>query len=462
MSRKKGTRSLWRRAQGRLAALCLAVCVVAATAPGLFAEVGKAEAVYDKSVALVIGIEQYLMAPPVPGAVEEAKQVARVLRQLGFEEITELYSKAATSRRVHQVLADMLTKQAGRMGRMVVFFAGHTGIARDGKGRDVGYLVPVDVQLNNAGKSLSVETFKDFTRRSGFTHTVLIVDGPFRGWDAGALKPMGPQMNAETRTVQVIAAADKGEQSARTGGKTLFGQALITGLLGEADLDQNGWLTVSELGAYIKRQVDAASSGAQHVTSVRIEGNGDAVLLRKAARIPVHESASDAPSGREAAKAQYEQALALLQGGKYAEEALARLERAIQADPTFGPAYILKSYLRLEVLPQLDEALAAAEQAVKHAPEDSEAFYTLGLIQEKLGHHKEAEQAFLQAAKLNPDNPEVYFALGTLYADQLADHRKSIEAFRRYLELGGAHGRARAAVSQADEAGSRAPGSSEP
>jgi hypothetical protein len=37
-----------------------------------------------------------------------------------------------------------------------------------------------------------------------------------------------------------------------------------------------------------------------------------------------------------------------------------------------------------------------------------------------------------------------------LYADHLNDHPKSVEAFRRYLELGGTQARARAAVSHAD------------
>lgn len=464
MGRKAANRFLlWKTARARrVFPLLLVACGITASTSFLLAEVTQADAVQDKSIAVVIGIEQYMLAPPVSGAVEEAKQVARVLRQLGFEDVTELYGKEATSRRMHQVLADILAKQAGRMERMVVFFAGHTGITRDGRGRDVGYLVPVDVQVNNAGKSLSVDAFKEFTKRSGFVHTVLIIDGPFRGWDPATVKSPSPQTGPDTRTVQVIAAADKGEQSVRAGGKTLFGQALLTGLAGEADLDQNGWLTASELGAYIKRRVDAGSKGSQHVASVRLEGDGDAVLIRQHARIPVSDSTSETLNAREAARAQYEQALALLQGGKYAEEALTRLDRAIQYDPTFGPAYVLKSYLRLEVLPQLDEALAAGEQAVKHAPEDPESFYTLGLIHEKLGHHKEAEQAFLQAAKLDPDNQDVYLALGILYADQLADERKSIEAFRRYLQLGGAHGRARAAVSQADQAGSRAQGSAEP
>ena len=42
----------------------------------------------------------------------------------------------------------------------------------------------------------------------------------------------------------------------------------------------------------------------------------------------------------------------------------------------------------------------------------------------------------------------VYFSLGLLYADKLMDQSKSVEAFTRYLELGGSHARARTAVAQ--------------
>ena len=425
----------------------LLFCSSAASVPNLLAEVVKSEAFYDKSRALIIGIEHYTQAPSVPGAVEEAKQVAQVFRQLGFEEIIELYNNDATSRRLHQVLSDIFTRKVDRKGRVVVFFAGHTGITRDSKGRDVGYLVPADGQVNKVARSLTVETLKEFTRRSPSKHTLLIINAPVRAWEATALKPLSPEAETDTeaRAVQVIAKADKGEKTDKAGGKTLFVQALLNGLSGAGDLNQNGRLTASELGTYIQQQVDAVS--------LRLDGDGDTVVMIQARKaVPTLEPSAQTPKDREAAKSEYEQAVALLQGGKYAEEALARLNRAIEYDPSFTEAYLLKSYLRLEVLPQLDEALAAGQQAVKGAPDNPDAFYTLGLVHEKMGHYKEAEAAFVQAGKLNPENPEVYFSLGTLYEDQLNDTAKSVEAYRRYLQLGGGHARARAAVSQADQA----------
>jgi hypothetical protein len=47
---------------------------------------------------------------------------------------------------------------------------------------------------------------------------------------------------------------------------------------------------------------------------------------------------------------------------------------------------------------------------------------------------------------VNPNYVDVYFSLGILYADEMKDQSKSVEAFTHYLELGGDHARARAAV----------------
>jgi tetratricopeptide (TPR) repeat protein len=127
---------------------------------------------------------------------------------------------------------------------------------------------------------------------------------------------------------------------------------------------------------------------------------------------------------------------------------LERLEKALEYDPTFGDAYVLKSYVRLEILPNLEEALSAARLAVQYAPKNPDAQYTLGLIHEKRGQYAEAEYAMRKALVVNPNYTDVYFSLGILYADKMKDQSKSVEAFTRYLELGGNNARARAAVGQ--------------
>jgi tetratricopeptide (TPR) repeat protein len=420
---------------------------------------GKPEVLYYKSWAVIVGIENYLVAPKLPGAIEEAKTVAQALRQLGFEEVVELYDKDASFRRLQQTLTDFLPRKVGRQDRLILYFVGHTGISQDLGGKDLGYLVPWDAQLGSVSKSITFEQLKEFTRRTASKHTLLIFDAAVRGWEETAAQQLSlegrsaPEEDTEKRVVQVLTAADKGETLSQAQGKSAFVQFLLDGLKGRADQNKNGWLMASELGGYVKQQVEQTTQGKQHPLFSRLEGDGDTILVEGRKAAFVMGAGPQTPAERQkAAKTQYEQAFALLQAGKSADEALERLNKAIEYDPAFGDAYVLKSYVRFEVLPNLDEAMSAAKLAVQHAPNNPDSHYTLGLIQEKRGNYLEAERAMRDAVAVNPNYADVYLSLGELYADRIKDQPKAVEAFRRYLDLGGNNARARAAVEQAGPA----------
>ncbi len=421
--------------------------------PSTFAQLGKPEGLYYKSWAVVIGVENYLLAPKIPGAIEGAKAVAQSFRQLGFDEVVEIYEKDATFRHVQQTLTDFLPRKVGRQDRLVLYFVGHGGVTQDASGRDLGYLVPWDAQLGNVSKSVTFEQIKEFSRRIASKHTLMIFNAAVRGWEETAAQQLSlegrsaPEDDLERRVVQVLTAADKGEALAQVEGKSLFARVLVEALAGRADQNKNGWLMASELGGYVKQQVEQTTQGKQHPLFTRLEGDGDTILVegRRAAFILGAEPQSPAER-QQAARMQYEKAFAILQTGKSQEEALERLNKALEYDPTYGDAYVLKSYVRFEVLPDLDEAFAAAKLAVQHAPKNPDSHYTLGLIHEKRGQFTEAERAMRDALAVNPKYLDVHFSLGTLYADSMKDQKKSVEAFERYLELGGTHSRARNAV----------------
>ena len=419
------------------------------------AQLGMPEGLYYKSWAVVIGVENYLLAPKLPGAIDDAKAVAEAFRRLGFEEVVELYDKDASSRRLQQTLSDFLPRKVGRQDRLVIYFAGHAGIVQDGYGNDMGYLVPWDAQTNNVSKAITFEQLKEFWHRTASKHTVFLLDTAVRGWEASSTQALSlegrsaPEEDTEKRAVQVLTAANKGENPVRQQDRSLFVQTLIKAFSGDADMDKNGWLMASEVGRYVGKQISDLTKGSQHPQFAQLEGDGDTIIIegRKAAFRLGGEPQTPAER-QQAAKMQYEQAFTVLQTGKNAEEALERLNKALEYDPTFGDAYVLKSYVRLEVLPDLDEAIAAANAAVQYAPTNPDSQYTLGLIYEKRGQYAEAERAMREALVVNPGYVDVYFSLGTLYADEMKDQQKAVEAFERYLELGGNHRRAQEAVAQ--------------
>ncbi|MCC6140947.1 MAG: tetratricopeptide repeat protein [Nitrospira sp.] len=446
-----------RRLRASVLGLGLFVLAGLSGAPSASAQLGKPEGLYYKSWAIVVGVEHYLLAPPIPGAIQDAKTVAQAFRQMGFDEVVEVYDTDASFRRLQQLLSNMLPRKVGRMDRLVLFYVGHAGVTQDVDGKDLGYLVPSDAQVNNVAKSITFDQLKEVTRRLAAKHTLFILDTAVRGWEVTAPQQLSlegrlsPENDTERRAMQVITAGDKGEASKRVGDASVFVKTLLAGLQGAADLNKDGWLMASELGAYLEKDVSKATSGQQHPISARLDGDGDTVLIEGRKAAFVLGAGPQTPAERQqAARAQYDQAFVLLQEGTRAEEALERLNRSIELNPEFGDAYVLKSYIRLELLPNLDEALAAGRLAATHAATNPDSHYTLGLVYEKRGNFPEAEQAFLQALKVNAAYQDVYFSLGTLYADRLNDQAKSVEAFRRYVELGGTDSRARAAVSQAD------------
>jgi tetratricopeptide (TPR) repeat protein len=422
------------------------------------AQLGRPEGLYYKSWAVIVAVDDYLVAPKLSGSVADGKAVAAALKQLGFEEIVELYDKDADFRRLQHLLTHELLQKIGRHDRVVFFFAGHTGVTTDRNDHDLGYLVPWDAPPKSVRKAISLDELKEFGHRVMAKHVVFVLDAGVRGWDVTPSHQLSlegrlsPEQETDKRAVQVLTAADKGEVPAQGKGTSLFVEILSSGLQGAADENKNGWLMGSELAAYVRRVIEARTNGRQHPQFAQMDGDGDVIFIEgRKHRFRVREPKTETEQVA-AAKELYEEAFSLLQKQRPPAEALELLDQALAYDPIFGDAYVLKSYVYLDLLPRLDEALAAAMLAVQHAPENPDSHFTLGLIWQRKGQFPEAERAFQQALAVNPRYRDVYLALGDLYADGLKDIPKSVEAYRRYVETGGTDPRAKSIIEKLEPA----------
>lgn len=434
----------------KFGACLMALTLVLSAMPSAYGQLGRPEGLYYKSWGVVIGINDYLVAPKLTSATADAKAVAEVLRRLGFDEIVELYDKDASFRRMQFILNDYLPRKMGRQDRVVIFFAGHAGTTQDMRGKELGYLVPWDAQIANASKAVTLDHLKEFSRRVMSKHVLFLLDAGVSGWDITPPQQLSlegrlsPEEDTDKRAIQLLTAAGKNESLIEKDGRGVFVQTILAGLKGAADENKNGWVMASELGAYVKKEVERLTGGGQHPQFARLDGDGDVVLIegKKSAYRAGPEPKTEAERTA-AAKEEYEQAFSLLQQQRSVQEALERLNKAIGYNPSYGDAYVLKSYLYLEMEPNLDEALAAAELAVKYASTNPDSHYTLGLVFQRKGRFADAERAFLQALAVNPNYPDVYLSLGDLYAEDIKDKKKAVDAYQRYLETGGTANRAR-------------------
>jgi uncharacterized caspase-like protein len=77
------------------------------------------------------------------------------------------------------------------------------------------------------------------------------------------------------RVVQIVTAGGKGEQVQEREGHGLFTTYFLRALEGEADINMDGVVTGTELGAYLRPRVSDASQQAQTPLYGRLEGEGE-------------------------------------------------------------------------------------------------------------------------------------------------------------------------------------------
>ena len=83
------------------------------------------KALYSRSLAVVIGINQYENWPALEFAAADARAVKAALENSGFDEIIMILDSEATQRRILTELFDRLPKLVEHNDRVLFYFAGH-------------------------------------------------------------------------------------------------------------------------------------------------------------------------------------------------------------------------------------------------------------------------------------------------------------------------------------------------
>ncbi len=239
---------------------------------------------YEKSYALVIGIDNYTGGwPRLNMAIEDAEAVADGLRTKEFE-VTLVRNLDSTQLR-EELRSFFAIKGSDPDARLLLWFAGH-GHTINGE----GFLVPADapVASDPAFKvsALHMRDFGGLVRLAESRHVISIFDSCFSGTIfTGRAGSVPPAITAKTiKPVRQFLTSGDADQQVRDDGsyRKLFLRA-INGEDSSADPNRDGYVTGEELGLYLSQSVADLTEASQIPKSGKLQdvdyNQGDFVFL---------------------------------------------------------------------------------------------------------------------------------------------------------------------------------------
>jgi uncharacterized caspase-like protein len=246
----------------------------------------RAENIYDKSVAVVIGINQYEKWPVLEFALNDARAIEKKFKEEGFDEVITIADQEATQRRILTELFHTLPQRVGRNDRVVFYFAGHGQTQDLPGGGKKGFIIPVDADpADYTSTGISMEQVRSLSNRIPAKHILYVMDCCYSGLGLSRSYGTSPNLTgylrkvASLRAVQIVTAGGKGEQVQEKEGHGIFTTYFLRALKGDADLDKDGVVTGTELGAYLRPKVSEASQQKQTPLYGRLEGEGEVMFF---------------------------------------------------------------------------------------------------------------------------------------------------------------------------------------
>ncbi|MGI9418048.1 MAG: caspase family protein [Geminicoccaceae bacterium] len=216
---------------------------------------------FAKSYALVIGIDDYAHPdewPTLSYGTKDALAMADFLSAQGYE-VTRLLGEEATRRNILRTISEEMAPKLKGRDRVMVFFSGH-GDTREVGWRDYGYIIPYDGNRHFPSWISMAELREMSAQMQKARHQLFIFDscyGGSIGQKAGRVQmAAGPryiEKVSSSRARQFLTAGGKNEQVPAEGpfSYSYFTGYLLEALKGDADHDEDGYVTMSELSSYM-------------------------------------------------------------------------------------------------------------------------------------------------------------------------------------------------------------------
>ena len=219
---------------------------------------------YSASYALIIGMDKYTSGwRPLSNAVADARKVAQTMAARGFQ--VQLCENLDHDRLIQSLRDFFIVKGEEKDARLFVWFAGH-GHTENRQ----GYLIPTDSPLPEVGaqfrlKAVPMGTVKTLVSQAISKHVFVVFDACFAGTIFASSRSHTPPAVSLAAAQPVRQFLTSGDQYQKVPDDGRFRKLFLRALVGEeaADANQDGFLTGTEMSAYLADRVTNLTNSAQ-------------------------------------------------------------------------------------------------------------------------------------------------------------------------------------------------------
>ena len=252
-------------------------------------ETGDVLPLYAASHALVIGASGYTRGwPDLPGVRDDFERVRSALIDHGFQVETVVDPDSVELR---EAIRSFVLRHGHQVDhRLLIYFAGHGHTLKLAYGEEMGYILAVDTPLPDKDRSgfyahaLDMQQIEVYAKRIQAKHVLFVFDSCFSGSIFSLSRAIPENISYKTAKPvrQFITSGSADEPVPDT---SIFARQFVGALAGEADINQDGYITGTELGEFLQDTVVNYSRGTQHPQYGKIRNRmldkGDFVFVRK-------------------------------------------------------------------------------------------------------------------------------------------------------------------------------------
>ena len=263
---------------------------------------GQITELYKQSHALVIGVSDYTNGwPDLPGVIQDVKKIQSTLEQHNFNVVLV---KNPDERKLEQEINDFFDQYGMDIdNRLLFYFVGHGHTTKFPDGSEIAYIVPTDAPLPEYNskkfirKTLNLNIFKNYSHNIRAKHVLFLFNACLSASWFEIISPEPKEISFETikSARQFIVS-----QNENIIDKSLFCSEFLKSINGDADINNDGYVTCTELGDFLLK-----SPFTKHTLYARISDNdlnkGDFIFISDKADAPPKNQQNETSNSKDAA-----------------------------------------------------------------------------------------------------------------------------------------------------------------